>query len=64
LIEILSGTHAKGAKSLNDFEFGTCIGRFPSDGAESMAVKGLKDDNAEDKRIVSGSEFQTTGAWY
>ena len=49
LIEILSRTHAKGAKkkrekkkeSLNDFKFGTFVGRFPSDGAASMAVKGL-----------------------
>ena len=42
LIEILSPAHAKGEKSLNDFKFGTFAGRFPSDGAASMAVKGLK----------------------
>ena len=64
LIEILSGAHAKGAKSLNGFEFDSFIGRFQTDGAERMAVKGLKDDDAEERRIVSGSEFQTTGTWY
>ena len=30
-----------GLKSLNDFKFGTSVGRFPSDGAASRAVKGL-----------------------
>ena len=42
LIEILSPAQAKGAKSLNGFKFGTFIGRFPSDGATNMAVKGLR----------------------
>ena len=28
-------------KSFNGFKFGTLIGRFPSDSAASMAVKGL-----------------------
>ena len=41
-MEMLSGAHAKGAKTLNGFKFGTFIGRFPSDSAASMAVKGLK----------------------
>ena len=41
LIEILSPAHAKAAKSLNNFKFGLFIGRFPSDEAASMAVKGL-----------------------
>ena len=31
----------KGQKSPNDFEFGTLTGRFPNDGAASVAVKGL-----------------------
>ena len=31
----------KEEKSLNDFKFGTFIGRFPSDGAASIAVKEL-----------------------
>ena len=31
----------KEEKGLNDFKFGTFGGRFPSDGAASMAVKGL-----------------------
>ena len=42
LIEILSPAHAKGEKSLNDFKFGTFTGCFPSDGAASMGVNGLK----------------------
>ena len=29
-------------KSPNDFKFGIFIGRFPSGGAETMAVKGLR----------------------
>ena len=29
-------------KSLNGFKFGTFIDRFPSDGAATMAVKGLR----------------------
>ena len=43
LIEILSPAHAKGEKSLNNFKFGTFTGCFPSDGAASMAVKGLRE---------------------
>ena len=42
LIEIFSRAHAKGGTGLSDFKFGTFIGGFPSDGAASMAVKGLK----------------------
>ena len=41
LIEILSPAHTNGEKSLNDFKFVTSTGRFPSDSAISMAVKGL-----------------------
>ena len=41
LIEVLSRAHAAEEISLNDFKFATFIGRFPSDGAASMAVKGL-----------------------
>ena len=41
-IEIFSHAHAKGViKSLNDFKFDAFVGRFQSDGVESMAVKGL-----------------------
>ena len=40
-IEVLSLAHAKVEKSLSGFKFGTFIGRFPSDGEASMAVKGL-----------------------
>ena len=31
----------KGKKPLTDFKFGTFVGRFLSDGATSMAAKGL-----------------------
>ena len=41
LIEISSRDHAKGKKDLNGFKFGNSVGRFPSDGAATMAVKGL-----------------------
>ena len=41
LIEILSGAHTTEKKSRNGFKFGTFVGCFPSDGATSMAVKGL-----------------------
>ena len=41
LIEVLSHAHAKGGEILNDFKFGTFIGRFPSDTLANMAVKGL-----------------------
>ena len=40
--KVLPGAHAGGVGgSLNDFKFGTFIGRFGSDGAASMEVKGL-----------------------
>ena len=42
LTEVLSLLHGKGGKGLNNFKFDTFSGRFPSDGAASMAVKGLK----------------------
>ena len=38
-VKVLSRAHANRGKSLNDFKFGMSIGRFPSDGAESTAVK-------------------------
>ena len=41
LVEILSRAQAKTGESLNDFKFGTSVGRFSSDGAASTAVKGL-----------------------
>ena len=49
LIEIISRTHAERGKSLNCFKFGTFIGRFPSDGAASRAVKGLTGRNSATK---------------
>ena len=42
LVEFLSRAQAKTEKILNDFKFGTSIGRFSSDGAASTAVKGLR----------------------
>ena len=41
--EILSCVHAKGEVSLNYFECGSFIGRFPSDAAASIAVEGLNE---------------------
>ena len=41
LIEIISRAF-KGEKSFDDLKFGAFIGRFPSDGAACMAVKGLR----------------------
>ena len=45
LVEVISRAHAigwgVGGGCLNGFRFGTFIGRFPSDGAARMAVKGL-----------------------
>ena len=41
LVEVLSRAYRKRGQSLNDFKFGTSVGRFPSDDAASRAVKGL-----------------------
>ena len=41
LVEVLSRAHVKSGKTLNDYKFGTSIGRFSSAGAASTAVKGL-----------------------
>ena len=41
LIEILTRAHAKRGQSLNDFKFGTFIGRLPCDTVANMAVKRL-----------------------
>ena len=43
LMRIISRADAKGGKSLTGFKSGTFVGRFPSDGAGSIAVKGLKE---------------------
>ena len=48
LIEFRLRDHAKGKKrrrkqkQINDYKFGTFISGFPSDGAGSLAVKGLR----------------------
>ena len=46
LIQILSHAHTKGEeeKNINSFKLGAFIGRLLSDGAASMAVKGLRGD--------------------
>ena len=41
LVEVLLCVHAKRGKSLNGFIFGSSIGCFSSDGAASIALKGL-----------------------
>ena len=43
LTEIVSPFQREKKKTLNYFKFGTFTGRFSSDGAGSMAVKGLKE---------------------
>ena len=50
LIENLSHAHTSGevGGGLNDFKFGTFIGRFSSDSAASRAVKGLRTFPAKD----------------
>ena len=53
----------RGGKSLNDFKFGTFIGRFPSDGAASMAEKGLRVSEhtlyGEFERLAQGRRFRS-----
>ena len=39
VIGVLSGAHAKRKKDLNDFQFGTSVGHFGSDGEASVAAK-------------------------
>ena len=41
LIEVLSRARAKRRKSLQDFKSGILIGRFSSDGASSITMKGF-----------------------
>ena len=50
-----------GKKSLNDFKFGTFIGRFPSDGAASMAEKGLRDSEHD---LYGEFERLAYGRWF
>ena len=59
LTEMFSRAHAKGKKVPDDFKFGIVIGRFPSDGAASMAVKGLnvQINNKERKLYVCKPHF-------
>ena len=57
LIEICSRAHAKGKKDRNDFQFGTFVGRFPSESAASMAVKGLKERNCDAVRSQFGGPW-------
>ena len=40
----------RGGKSFNDFRFDTFIGPFLSDGAASIAVKGLNSENRAERR--------------
>ena len=60
LIEVLSGVHEKGGGGgLNDFKFSTFIGRFPSDGAASMAVKELNYSTDTEVKGSSGRRHET-----
>ena len=50
-----------GKKGINNFQFGTFIGRFKSDSAASMAVKGLKEPIHEPFRTYGeGGPVQTS----
>ena len=53
----------KKKKKSNYFKFGTFIGRFPSDGAASMAEKGLRDSEhalyREFQRLAHGRRFRS-----
>ena len=42
LTQLLNYAMQKRKKNLNYMKFGSFVGRFPSDDAESMAVKGLR----------------------
>ena len=47
----------KGKKVPGDFKFGCIIGPFPSDGAASMAVKGLNVQmNSKERKLYSDSD--------
>ena len=61
LIQILFRAHARGG-SLNDFSFGTFIGRFQSDGAEIMAVKGLKKIIKKNKNSLDSVKMESLGS--
>ena len=55
--EIFSPAHAKaGKKDLIGFKFGTFVGRFQSNGASSIAVKGLKGNRSGDTRLPENAE--------
>ena len=47
LIGVLSSARAKWRKSRSGFKFGTSIGRFLSNPAASVAVKGLKETRSK-----------------
>ena len=51
LIKILSHACAKRKKDVTDFQFGTFVGRFQSDSAASMAVKGLNGIRSCSERV-------------
>ena len=48
LIEVL----LRAQKGVSEFKFGTSISRFQSDGAARMAVKGLTEEEKEERRGV------------
>ena len=45
-----------GEKRKNDFEFGTFIDRFPSDGAAGMTMKGLT--STDTTRLIRDGETE------
>ena len=48
----------RGQKGLNDFKLSTFIGRFESDGAASIAVKGLRNGRELGGSITSRLAFR------
>ena len=50
MIEILSRAHAQEKKNLNEFKFGSFVGRLPSDDGASMAVERLNRANRDLRR--------------
>ena len=62
-IEVPSRAHAKRGKSRNNFKYGTSVGRFWSESAASMAVRGLKQPAfwTHFKELASTCSFKGAG---
>ena len=60
MVEIILRVHMKRKKGLNDFKFGTFIGRFANDCVASVAVKGLRRSgfSATDNKLLLKTKRQ------